>query len=76
MTPPIGETHWIPPFTHAIRGQQRAICGQMVETRQFSTEPSCAECAAYLVQTAEDDAETARHLELEFPEFRGRLVTE
>lgn len=38
-------THWIeadaPRYT---RGQQRAICGQIVDPGTFSSEPSCDEC--------------------------------
>ncbi len=47
-------THYIPYLTH-IRpdGLQLSICDIYVERREFSTEPTCHACAAYLAKEAD-----------------------
>lgn len=44
-------THYIPAFT-VFRGReqhvQHAACGQFVSASEHSTEPTCAECLAYV----------------------------
>ncbi len=42
-------THWIHPDTHSQRGRDsRAVCGELVEERMFSSEPSCPKCQNWL----------------------------
>jgi hypothetical protein len=55
-------THYIPPFTRVNGRQQEAACRAWVLEREFSREPTCPACAAWLVQSAVEDAETAKGL--------------
>ena len=66
-------THYIGAFTTLYRGQQTAICGETVDQRQHSPEPTCAACLAYLLAEAHEDEATAAALVEEFPEFAGQL---
>lgn len=52
---------------------QRAVCGQLVTMNKYSERPDCPQCQAWLHA---DEEASARALELEWPEFKGRLVTE
>jgi hypothetical protein len=53
-------THYIPPFTRVNGRQQETVCGLWIREREFSREPTCPACAAWLVQSAVEDAETAK----------------
>jgi hypothetical protein len=64
-------THYIPPFTRRVRGQELSACGEWVTAG--TAEPTCPQCLAYLTQQANEDEETKRALEAEFPDLRGRL---
>lgn len=51
-------THWLPPFTHRDRwNQQQAACGEYVPAKAHSVTPTCEECAKYLAQDQQLDAE-------------------
>lgn len=61
-----GETHYIPAFT-AINGRdQQAVCGLWVRADEHTTEPTCADCRAYLTDEGQTShlaaaAEEGRH---------------
>lgn len=60
------DTHYIPAFTQRRGRLERAVCQRMVDpVRQFSTDPTCEECAALL----EDDTHTTASLAREFPDL-------
>lgn len=43
-------THWIPPFTReSLDGTKQAVCGAFIAEGDHSTEPTCQDCANYLV---------------------------
>lgn len=42
-------THYTPPFVYHRRGRDQAVCGTYIDKDQFSTEPTCAICAQWLV---------------------------
>ncbi len=69
-------SHYIPAYTEINGRQQKTICGVWVTAQEHSTLPTCRECADYLTAEAEEDALTAQNLENEYPEFRGKLVSE
>lgn len=55
---PLRATHYIPSFTRPGRdrwNQQQAVCGEWVDVTDHTNEPTCATCAAWLVQ---DNSET------------------
>lgn len=67
------ETHYIPAFAPRGPGRsEQAICGEWVTLHKHSTEPTCAQCKALI----DEEEQTARALEAEFPDLKGRLVTE
>ncbi len=64
-------THYLPAFIPApvFRGRlprrQQAVCGLPIDASEHSTEPTCQACQDWLVQEAEDTAETAEALGME-----------
>lgn len=47
-------SHYIPWMTQAVGQFQRAACGELVLRTAHSAEPTCQECAAFLVQDSAD----------------------
>ncbi len=62
VAPEPDDTHYIVAFAPIFRGKaprrQQAACGTYVETSRHSNEPTCDQCAAWLEQEAESEAET------------------
>lgn len=51
-------THYIPAFTHRDRwNQEQAVCGEWVDAKAHTNEPTCVECQQFLAQKATLDAE-------------------
>lgn len=51
-------THYIEYFTHRDRwNQQRAACGEYVDAKRHSNEPTCPECVTYVTRRAALDQE-------------------
>lgn len=69
-------THYIPAFTKVRGTAQYAVCGVMIQPSAHSTEPTCPVCQTWIEGTASEDEATAKALEAEFPEFKGRLVSQ
>jgi len=67
-------SHYLPVFTERNGRQQKAACGTWIEAAAHSTTPSCPTCQAYLGTVEADEEATARALEAEFPEWKGRLA--
>ena len=62
-------THYVPAFAPRLGDKELSLCEAWVDATQHSAGPSCQACRAII---AEED-KTARALEAEFPEFRGKL---
>ena len=64
-------SHWVPPFVkNGPNNTQLSYCGKAwVSARDYSTEPTCRDCQALLL----DDADTIQAIEAEFPEWRDRI---
>lgn len=45
-------THYIPALCERNGRQERAVCGEWIRAHEFSTEPTCATCRAYLAADA------------------------
>lgn len=67
-------THYIPLGDGGRR--QRAACGLYVDARAHVVTPTCPTCRHWLETCEADDRETARALEAEFPESKGRLIVD
>ena len=63
-----GHTHYLAAFVFHARGLQVAACGTAIEKSEHSCTPSCEKCAAWLVQDAQEYAETIAALDAEFPQ--------
>lgn len=46
-------THYIPALCERNGRQERAVCGAWIRAHEFSLEPTCATCRAYLAADAE-----------------------
>lgn len=51
-------THYIPYFCRENGRQREAVCGHWVTPPEHSAEPTCADCARWLLQEA-DETKTA-----------------
>lgn len=68
-------THYVLAFTVQRRQLFLTACGEFVSMTKHTNEPECPACKAWLEKDAVDGAETAEALEVEFQEFKGKLVT-
>ena len=69
----MADTHYIPAFTQRRGSKERAVCQRLVDpVTEFSTEPTCVDCAAIL----EDDKDTERALAAEFPDLAYLIQTD
>lgn len=52
-------THYIPYFCRENGRKREAVCGAWVTPREHSAAPTCAECARWLLQEADDELQTS-----------------
>lgn len=67
------QTHYVPEHKLVIRGHVTAVCGAFIASTDRTGSPTCPTCRDWLQRQADDDRETARALEEEFPDLRGHL---
>lgn len=52
-------THYLPYFCRENGPKRQAVCGARILPRDHDMEPSCADCKAFVLQEAAEDALTA-----------------